>query len=293
MAAWSDVHMMFCEGPHDAAFLNRVLKKLLGFKREKLKSSDLPYPIGNVLQQSFKTRAAEDLRLDMAKKFFLPDYVLGHDARLVLIFNYGGSNRASNMPPFLQDAFALLEATAFSGGQQVPLSYIIFADADVVGVQGAWRGVVDDLKQIGDQVWLGQDWIPIAGVSNAAWQETTQGRVATYVWCQAEADRGTLEDIVLECMSGQEGFADTLNFVDQRFDWTPPPEASDEKICALSAKRMKAAFCVEGQGSKPGGSLGVVLDQAELLTDERLKASVSVNNCVAFLRKWMEVSDVS
>lgn len=293
MAAWSDVHMMFCEGPHDAAFLNRVLKRLLCFKQAQLQLSGLPYPIGNVLQQSFKARAAEDLRLDMAKKFFLPDYVLGHDARLVLIFNYGGSNRARTMPPFLQDVFTLLAATAFSGGRQPPLSYIVFADADVVGVQGAWRGVVDDLKQIGDQVWLGQDWMPIAGFSNAAWQETVQGRVATYVWRQAEADRGTLEDLVLECLSGQEGFADTQAFVDRRFDWTPPPAASDEQVCALSANRLKAAFCVEGQRSKPGGSLGVVLDQAELLTDERLNASVSVDNCVAFLRKWMEVSDVS
>lgn len=293
MNTWSDVHLMFCEGAHDAAFLNRLLKRLLGFKQAQLKLSELPYPIGNVLQQGFRTRAAEDLRFDMAKKFFLPDYALTREARLVLIFNYGGSNRARNMSPFLQDAFTLLKATAFSGGQQVPLSYIIFADADVIGVQGAWHGVADDLQRVGGQVWLGQDWVPVEGVSNAAWQETVQGRVATYVWCQAEADRGTLEDLVLECLSGQEGFADTQSFVDRRFDWAPPPAASDEEVCALYAKRLKAAFCVEGQRSKPGGSLGVVLDQADLLTDEQLKASISVNNCVAFLRNWLGGPDVS
>lgn len=293
MAAWSDVHLMFCEGPHDAAFLNQVLGKLLGFKKEQLKLSELPYPIGNVLQQSFKTRAAEDLRFDMAKKFFLPDYVLMREARLVMIFNYGGSNRAHTMPLFLQDAFTLLEATAFSGGAQVPLSYVVFADADVVGVPGTRGQIVNDLKQIGSHVWLGQDWIPLEGTAHAAWQKTAQGRAACYVWRQADADCGTLEDLVLECLSDQAGFAETQAFVEQRFDWDPPPGASNQKVCALNAKRLKAIFCVEGQGNKPGGSLGVVLDQGDLLTEVRLSASRSVRDCVTFLRKWMEMSNAA
>lgn len=289
MPAWSSVHLMFCEGPHDAAFLNRVLKKLLGFKQAQLKLSELPYPIGNVLQQSFRTRAAEDLRFDMAKKFFLPDFMLTDEGRLVLLFNYGGSNRATTMPPFLQDVFTLLEATAFSGGAQVPLSYAVFADADVVGVQGTRGQIVNDLGQIGSHVWLGQDWIPLEGTSHATWQKTAQGQAACYVWRQADADRGTLEDLVLECLSDQAGFADTQAFVERRFDWTPPPGASDESVCALKVKRLKAAFCVEGQRNKPGGSLGVVLDQTDLLTEARLNVSKAVKDCVTFLRKWMEV----
>lgn len=76
MASWTNIHLMFCEGPHDAAFLNRLLKKQVGYEKVELKLSELPYPISNVLQQSFKTRAADDLRLDLAKKFFLPDFLL-------------------------------------------------------------------------------------------------------------------------------------------------------------------------------------------------------------------------
>jgi hypothetical protein len=283
---------MFCEGPHDAAFLNRLLKTLLGFQPVLCKPSELPYPIGDVLKQSFKTRAAEDLRLDLAKKFFLPDYTLERELErervLVLVFNYGGSNRARTMPEFLEDVFTLLQATAFSGGSQIPLSYAVFADADVAGTVGARNKISTDLRAIGSQPWLTPEWTEMEGIPTAAQQDTEQGRAAAYIWRCRDTDQGTLEDIVLECLSGQGRIDETLAFVDARFDWTPPPKATPEEVCALAAKRLKATFCVEGQRKKPGGSLAVVLDQAELLTAERLTASASVKDCVAFLRGWLE-----
>ena len=136
MASWTEAHLLFCEGPHDVAFLNQV-KKQLGFNQKELQISELPYPIGNVLKQGFLNRAAEDLRLDLAKKFFLPDQVLARKDVLVLLFNYGGSNRDKSLPPFLAAVFELLNAPAFSEGDSVPLSYVVFADADAAGTAAA------------------------------------------------------------------------------------------------------------------------------------------------------------
>ena len=137
MAQWTSVHLMFCEGPHDAAFLNRLLKKQLEFQKVDLRISDLPYPLSNVLSQGFQTRAGEDLRLDLAKKFFLPDYLLENQSTLVLVFNYGGQNRSATMSAFLDGFFALLGAPAFSGTDQPSSSpsyfYSVFADADARG----------------------------------------------------------------------------------------------------------------------------------------------------------------
>lgn len=292
MATWNQAHLLFCEGPHDVAFLNRILKKELQFEQMALQLSELPYPISNVLRQSFQTRAAEDFRLDLAKKFFLPDQVLAREGVLVLLFNYGGSNRQKNLPPFLDNVFPLLEAMAFSGGTQVPLSYVVFADADAAGTAAARASISADLARIDAQPWLTPDWQTIADLPMAAEQHTAQGRVGAYIWRRHDADQGTLEDIVLECMGEQPPFAETLRFVDRRFDWTLAATATPKQICKLNADRQKAALCIEGQRKKPGGSLGVILDQADLLTSERLAASASAQHCVSFLRRWLAVEDI-
>lgn len=289
MASWTQAHLFFCEGPQDVAFLNRVLKTQLGFKQEAIHISSLPYPLSGVLKQSFQKRAAEDLRLDLAKKFFLPDQVLACEGVLVLLFNYGGSNRGKNLPPFLDNVFPLLQASAFSGGTSVPLSFVVFADADAAGTAAARASISTDLTQIAGQPWLTPDWQILEDLPMAAQQNTAQGRVGAYVWRRQDADEGTLEDIVAECLGDDPSFAETSTFVASHFDWTPAATATPKQVCKLNADRQKAAFCVEGQRKKPGSSLGVVLDQAELLTKERLAESQAVKDCVTFLRRWLKV----
>lgn len=294
MATWKNVHLLFCEGPHDVAFLNRLLKKSLGFKQKNLQVSELPYPVGDVLKQSFQTRAAEDLRLDLAKKFFLPDRVLEHEGILVLLFNYGGSNLKNNLPPFLSKVFTLLAASAFSGGAQVPLSYVVFADADAAGTKPARQSISASLKKIEGQDWLTTEWTELANLPMAAEQQTPQGRVGAYIWRKQDADQGTLEDIVLECMGDPAAtpLEQTIQFVDSRFNWISAAQATPVETCALGAKRLKAIFCVEGQGQNPGSSLAVILDRSDLLSTERLNASVSVQCCVKFLQTWLAIDAV-
>jgi hypothetical protein len=290
MEKWSNVHLMFCEGPHDAAFLNRLLRKQLGFTKVELKLSELPYPISNVIQQSFKTRAAEDLRLDLAKKFFLPDYIVTLDRVLVMVFNYGGSNRKANMSPFLENVFALLSAPVFAGiGQpasSAKFAYTIFADADAIGLTAARAKISADLATIGDSVWLNAAWLDFEGTT-AVSQESAFGQTAAYIWKKWAEDNGTLEDIVQECLVDEPGLQQTLQFLDTRFNWSAPVGATPKEVCAIASKRLKAAFCVEGQREKPGMSLGVVLDQTALLRPEVIAGSAAVQDCVTFLRAWL------
>lgn len=290
MAQWSNVHLMFCEGPHDAAFLNRLLKTELDFTKVSLKLSELPYPISNVIQQSFRTRASEDLRLDLAKKFFLPDYILKRDRVLVMVFNYGGSNRKGNMSPFLENVFALLGAPAFAGTEKpessAEFAYTIFADADAIGLVAARAKISADLAIIGGEAWLNGPWADFEG-TKAVTQESAFGLTAAYIWKKWAEDNGTLEDSVLECLADDAGLQQTMQFLDARFSWNLPAGATAEQVCASGARRLKAAFCVEGQHEKPGMSLGVVLDQTALLRPELIAGSAAVQDCLTFLRAWL------
>lgn len=290
MPQWSTAHLMFCEGPQDAAVLNHLLKRELGFKQQILKISEMPYPLANVFKKSFQSRASEDLRLDLAKKFFLPDYVLARDTTLVLVLNYGGSNRKVNMQPFLEAVFTLLAETSFSSLEQTAerpkYRYTIFADADSKGESTTRSEIGADFVNVGDTTWLSEVWLPIKR-TKAASQLTEFGATAAYVWCKSTEDGGTIEDLVLECLDGNADLYKTFEYLDSRFNWSPPAGAAAEQVCALAADRLKAAFCIEGQRQKPGGSLSVILGQSDLLTADKLKRSGAVQDCLSFLTEWL------
>lgn len=290
MPQWSNAHLMFCEGPHDAAFVSLLLKRELGFQQQKLKLSELPYPLANVLKTSFQNRASEDLRLDLARRFFLPEYVLAQDSRLVLVFSYGGSNRRDSMQPFLDAVFTLLSVTSFSSTEQQvtppAYAYTIFADADARGEAGTRNHIGLEFTTVGGFNWLSNQWVQI-NTTKAASQDTCFGPVASYVWRKSQEDCGTLEDLVLECLAGDANLQQTLGYIDSRFDWSPPEGAQPEQVCSHAAARLKAAFCLEGQRQKPGGSLAVILGQSNLLGANELNRSVAVMDCRAFLHEWL------
>lgn len=291
MPQWSTAHLMFCEGPHDAAVVSLLLQRELGFKQQKLKLSELPYPLANVLKTSFQNRASEDLRLDLARRFFLPEYVLSRDSTLTLVFSYGGSNRKDSMQPFLDAVFTLLSVTNFSSielsAERPAYAYAIFADADVRGEVGTRQMIGNEFLKVGEADWLAAAWTQIK-TTKGAFQNTGFGPAAAYVWRKSSADQGTLEDLVLECLDGDANLQRTLQYLDSRFDWSPPAGAEQEQVCSHSAARLKAAFCVEGQRKKPGSSLAVILKQSGLLGTAELKRSTGVQDCVAFLAEWLK-----
>ncbi len=290
IAQWSTAHLMFCEGPHDAAFVRLLLRQELGFEQQRLKLSELPYPLANVLKTSFQNRATEDLRLDLARRFFLPEFVLARASTLVLLFSYGGSNRKDSMQPFLDAVFTLLAVTGFSSIEQTAArpayAYTIFADADTRGEVGTRQLISNEFSKVGDVDWLSAAWVQV-NATNAASQATRFGHTATYVWRKRSADDGTLEDLVLECRDGDCNLQRTLDYLDSRFDWSPPAGATPKQISSQAAARLKAAFCVEGQREKPGGSLAVILGQSNLIGPNELKRSTGVQDCITFLNEWL------
>ncbi|WP_273660409.1 hypothetical protein [Pseudomonas aeruginosa] len=294
MASFSEVFLFFCEGPHDSAFLSLLLRKALGVDRQNLVVSDLPYPFSNIIKKSMESRAAEDLRLDLAKKFFLPDFVHARGEKLILIFNSGGKNRrVESMLPFLESIFDLLSVgSTFGGGEggrTVPsVRCSIFVDADSDGTSVALSEISRDFALICEQDWVSQAWQDSDG-GRFYTQSTAFGEVSAHIWRKWEEDGGTLEDILIECFEGSGTVQSTQECLDRRFSWEPSEPQNPKNVSATAAKRLKATLCIEGQRKKPGGSLSVVLDQAGLLTEESMARSRSIAACLRHLKSWMGV----
>jgi len=288
MPTFLSAHLFFCEGPHDAAFISLLLKRKFNFSRINLTISELPYPFKNIIQQSMSRRSAEDLRLDLAKKFFLPDFTLSNGEKIIMIFNYGGINRrAESISQFLVNAFDLIkEFDAFGStsdeSEQIPIQYSIFSDADSKGSEVIISEIQNEFETIGDHKWISDSWTGIEG-SRGLKQDTEYGTTSTYVWRNWESDDGTLESVIMECLHESEGLRETLQFIDRKFNWTKPNANAAER-CTADAKRLKAGLCIEGQHKRPGGSLSVALDQADLISLADLEKSPTVRDCEKFLR---------
>ena len=67
------VCMIFTEGPHDVAFIRKVLTVCCNAtEKTKIKLDEFPEPLASIFQEYVKNRDMQDLSLDMVQKFFLP-----------------------------------------------------------------------------------------------------------------------------------------------------------------------------------------------------------------------------
>ena len=106
--------IVFCEGPDDLSFVKNILKNCfeatdaIGKTGKGLLFSEYPSPFNSLFRVSVDKHAAQDLSLDMAHKFFLPDKTLVKDDNMILLFNTGGKNNVDKIKILLQE-FLLLK----------------------------------------------------------------------------------------------------------------------------------------------------------------------------------------
>lgn len=286
MAEKYEALLIFCEGPHDAAFVQLVLKSILEYKQESYKFSEFPFPFSSLFGKTVQDYVAEDLRLDMARKFFLPDHVLRKGQKLALIFNYGGSNRKEAITPFLRRLFTLQEdGNAFGGEKFVEkVSYLFMADADDSGLEVAMRQISRDFAVIDDVPWLSDDWVLMADTFGA--KQRGNSDIGAYVWRHYSDDSGTLECLIEECLEPAGELKPFLEIADINFEWNCS-DGSPKTAVAERAKRLKAAISIMGQRKKPGGSMSVVLGQGKFLNSENLTKSSSVQSLLSFMQPWV------
>ncbi|WP_281688253.1 hypothetical protein [Pseudomonas citronellolis] len=274
----SQALLIFCEGPHDAAFTRLTLEKAFSYRRQTLCFSEFPYPFSALFRKSVQDHVADDLRLDMARKFFLPDHVLRKDNKLVLIFNYGGSKRKVSITPFLEKLLILHRSgQAFSGtSKATDIKYLFMADADSIGSQRTLNKIASEFAIISEYPWITEPWTRFNDTDG--YSQGTDKNIYAYIWKHSNHDRGTLENLIEECVD----LAPFLAVVDEHFQWNVD-SAEAERASAEQAKRTKAAVSLMGQRVKPGSSMSVIVDQGGFLDTDNLESSQSVRALIRFL----------
>lgn len=267
--------VIFCEGTHDVAFLSQAFRHCLGFERAALKFSQLPSPFNFLFKANVDNHAAQDLSLDMAHKFFLPDQLLKNDNKIILLFNSGGDTQSQKIITLLADLLPLLhQASVFpaeEGSYIEETNFLFTYDADEVGATRRIESIKENFSSIEEITFIEDDF-----------QESPHspygffsGKKSIYIWGETP-EKGTLEDLTFPIFNEDNPeLVEKLGFIDEAFDWADS--------VSQQSKRKKAIITCAGQKKKPGGSLSTILDQAKLIKKTTFRSNKKVTEFIRFV----------
>jgi len=288
------VLIVFCEGPHDIAFVGKVMRHCLGFEKVGWKFSEYPSPLDKLFRTSVERHAQQDLSLDMAHKFFLPDAVFERENHVVLLFNSGGKTQADKVSTLLSELLDFLELAESATYDENPLfigeaRYLFLYDADDWGLDKTCQKAQEWFTQIGDRVWLETEWQVDENYPFAAMNGSSK---ALYVWGETP-DKGTLEDWLYPLFRQKDSalIEQAEKAVDGMFTWEVSHTNSEQAV-AETSKRQKAILTLAGQREKPGSSMSVVLDQAKKrISKSHFKSDANVQAFAAFVSQFAQFDD--
>lgn len=270
--------LVFCEGPHDVAFVKKVFRIQLEFEKLEVPFSELPSPFHHLFKQTVLTHSAKDLSLDMAHKFFLPDIIFQKDDYFVFIYNSGGKSKYDTIRQLISLFMPLhAQAKTFAQGSAIVsnVKYLFLYDADDIGLSVVADQIKSEFEIIDDEPFLSEEW------QNSA--RSHFGLIANdkaiYTW-GASPQQGTLEDLIYPMFeTDQNGLMDKAYIaINDMFTW-------DDTVSA-QAKRKKATITLIGQRKKPGLPMSMVLGETDLITKATWKSHAMVNDFVDFLKDF-------
>lgn len=289
MSTAVDILVVFCEGPHDVAFVSKVMTHCLDFKKPKPAwvFSEYPSPLDKLFSSSVKRHAQKDLRLDMAHKFFLPDAVFERENHLILLFNSGGKTQADKVSTLLSELLDLLEdAESATYGENprfvAKARYLFLYDADDWGLDTTCRKAREWFATVGERAWLDSDLQADADCQFAA----VNGDKALYIWGETP-NEGTLEDWLhpLFDKTSHELVEKATAALDDMFDWELVHSKRKQAI-ANAADRKKAILTVAGQKQKSGYSMNVIVGQTDMISSDDLKTDEKVKAFADFVARF-------
>jgi len=272
-----NLKIVMVEGPHDGAFISKVMK-VNGYSTFSKPINEYePKMMAEYLKGQYKNAPVGELNLQSVRQQILfPSYALTSGDEIILIFHMGGDSRVDRRTRLVKDLrdFFLSPASRSTGvvTNQDTLTFIYEFDADQSGVD-------ERLKQANDEI--GNLDAGFSGFqANASYVVSNGIRWGVYVFAK-EDGKGKLEDIILPMMEeGNEDIADCAkDYVDRRASFTLFQKEKPTK------HPEKARIGVMGQLQKAGSAIPAIIEQSAYLTDEKIRKSPICMDIFNFLAK--------
>lgn len=285
----------FCEGPHDVAFLYKILKSE-GYVSHNRKLREYPSPINDFLISEATHSSLEEVNLQSATRRLLPAEVMkkADPERMIFLYALGGDSRKTErlrILRFLQDSFAVSDPDALFPGEEHTAATIYFFDADDAGVQARFDTINQELAELSDES------IPLLS-PQASIVETDGLQLGGFVFSDNELETGKLEDTLIPLMrlENETIFEAAQAFLDEHYSddrcrklqWKPNMETQlmqeTRSNRRLKYDRDKSLIGVVGQLQQSGKGNSPIIRDSDFINLQKLQNHEGCQAIARFIR---------
>ncbi|KAA8485882.1 hypothetical protein BDE36_4618 [Arcticibacter tournemirensis] len=189
---------VLCEGPHDVAFICRILKSI-GYKsNESIKIGEYPKPFDALLTREATKTDVEQLNLTELRRNLLPSNVLLRGETHVFLYSLGGDGKVQIRQRILTELRSLVvedgEIIADRNNDAV-LSLVYLFDADQLGVAGRLAQINNEIKSA-----LPSEVTTDLFANNGTHAKVSKMKLGAFIFTDDGNITGKLEDILVPLM---------------------------------------------------------------------------------------------
>ncbi len=264
------ITLVMCEGPHDSAFLSRLLKAN-GFKAYSEPIQTYPQPVKDFVVGQLKVCDEGVNICESRNGRLLPSYALkkkeGDD--FLFLFNMGGDTQKEKREIIVKYMAKTANPMFSRGSEGFSLRLAYVYDADKKGVDVRISEVNDELKEFG---------IAIEPISQSGWSPLSKVEFGAYIFADSNR-QGRLENLVLPAMKDTcpKAFGAAEQYLDRRDSYGLPSEMGKGYDIG------KSLISIIGQLEKSGCANAAIIEQSHFIDNDKLMAYSTIKEIIRFL----------
>jgi hypothetical protein len=287
------VILALLEGPHDVAFVYRILKET-GFETTTKIIKDLPSPLNLYLSnpKQFLNTSFEDMKIGSVRLSSFPMEVLERGQNTILLFPSGGVSQSEIRKKIITQFNAIKEVGKVGSAnneKELSISILYLLDAENEGLTFRLNAIADEIKEA-----MGILQQPLQ-FTNASFSKIDDIDFGVYVFTEPGKNTGRLEDILLPLMkqNNNDIFDDANDYlikVNEYQLFKGKTNNADVKLISKVDRQKfnyeKSLISVAGQLQTSGKSNVQVIRESSFLPADKILQDA---NCIA-IAKFIENS---
>jgi hypothetical protein len=279
------VILALLEGPHDVAFVYRILKEI-GFTSTSKIIKDLPSPLNLYLSnpRKFQSASFEDMKIGSVQQSFFPREVLEREQNTILLFSSGGVGQSEIRKKIITQFNAIKEvgkAGSADNEKDLSISILYLLDAETQGLTFRLNAISNEIKVAMEKP---EETLVF---TNGSYSKVDDIDFGVYVFTEPGKETGRLEDILLPLMkkNNDDIFDDAAAFLSKVNDYDlfkgKTNNADVKLITRVDGEKFnyeKSLVGTVGQLQTSGKSNVQVIREGSYLTTEKI---LQDDNCKA------------
>ena len=251
---------VFCEGPHDAHFLGRLLRESGQYESYEQQIKDYPRPLGGFIAGKFRNSAVDEIRIGLPEKTLVPvcAYYNSSEQVIVLPIPIGGMDKTKQAIDLLHEIEQALHQNVLDVESSVIEAFgvLFLFDADSRGLSKTislfQERFQPHFQNIPSNIHL--NWLRLKGYP-----------LSVFVFTDGQGEQGTLEDTLVSLFRQKN--SELVCAAETLFPTHFEDCAKGGDHIAHEAKKKKGILTTCGQMEKKnaGYALTVVLRDSALL----------------------------